>query len=90
MTSNVFMFCRDALRPLCDKKNIDLASVNVYVDSSKTPLPAAAHTDTYFVAGKNLIVRGKTIAIVTTTISSRFPRSLSRKSLCVYVCLMCL
>jgi hypothetical protein len=50
---------RDALRPLFEKKNITFTTVNVFVDSSKTPLPAPASTDTYFVAGKNLIVRSK-------------------------------
>jgi len=54
------LFGRDALRPLFEKKQLKLGKVDIFVDaSSKTPLPSPATTETYFVAGKNLIIKGK-------------------------------
>lgn len=49
---------RDAIRPFLYKKHLTMAKVDIFVDSSKTPLPSPATTDTYFVAGKNLILKG--------------------------------
>lgn len=50
-------FNREALAAVCQRRGVDLSNVNVYLDSSKTPLSLIT-TETFWLGGKHLRIKG--------------------------------
>ena len=48
---------REALAAVCQRRGVDLSNVNVYLDSSKTPLSLIT-TETFWLGGKHLRIKG--------------------------------
>jgi hypothetical protein len=53
----VFVCYREALKPLCSRRGVDLTALDVYVENSKATLPLM--TDTSWLGGKQLRIRGE-------------------------------
>lgn len=51
------MINREALAAVCMRRGVDLSNVNVYLDSSKTPLSLIT-TETFWLGGKHLRIKG--------------------------------
>uniref|UniRef100_A0A0P5ERJ1 Pleckstrin domain-containing family G member n=1 Tax=Daphnia magna TaxID=35525 RepID=A0A0P5ERJ1_9CRUS len=49
---------REALAAVCMRRGVDLSNVNVYLDSSKTPLSLIT-TETFWLGGKHLRIKAK-------------------------------
>lgn len=47
----------EALAAVCMRRGVDLSNVNVYLDSSKTPLSLIT-TETFWLGGKHLRIKG--------------------------------
>ena len=55
--NSIVTFCREALAAVCQRRGVDLSNVNVYLDSSKTPLSLIT-TETFWLGGKHLRIKG--------------------------------
>jgi hypothetical protein len=51
-----FVFHREALKPVCARRGLDLSGLDVFLENTKTPLDLV--TDTSWLGGKQLRLRG--------------------------------
>ncbi len=79
------MINREALAAVCMRRGVDLSNVNVYLDSSKTPLSLIT-TETFWLGGKHLRIKGikcssKPLAHKSAILSFLFNHSLCERSI---------
>lgn len=53
----LFVFCREAISAVCERRGVDVDSINVYLEQSRTPLPLLT-TETAWLGGRNIRIRG--------------------------------
>ena len=58
MKLNALFFCREAISAVCERRGVDVDSINVYLEQSRTPLPLLT-TETAWLGGRNIRIRGK-------------------------------
>ena len=58
MKLNALFFCREAITAVCERRGVDVDSINVYLEQSRTPLPLLT-TETAWLGGRNIRIRGK-------------------------------
>ena len=56
----LFLFgsCREAISAVCERRGVDVDSINVYLEQSRTPLPLLT-TETAWLGGRHIRIRGK-------------------------------
>jgi hypothetical protein len=52
---------REALKPVCSRRGVDLSSLDVFLENSKAPL--SVMTDTSWLGGKQLQLRGSSSSL---------------------------
>ncbi len=58
ITSCAFSPNREAISTVCERRGVDVDGINVYLDSSTTPLPLLT-TETSWLGGRLIRIRGK-------------------------------
>ena len=63
-------FCfREAISAVCERRGVDVDSINVYLEQSRTPLPLLT-TETAWLGGRHIRIRGKkTVTLITHSVS---------------------
>ena len=56
VTETIFIF-REAISAVCDRRGVDIESINVYLDQSRTPLPLLT-SETSWLGGRHIQIRG--------------------------------
>ena len=61
-SNSLFLFgsCREAISAVCERRGVDVDSINVYLEQSRTPLPLLT-TETAWLGGRHIRIRGKDI-----------------------------
>ena len=49
---------REAIAAVCERRGVDVESINVYLDQSRTPLPLLT-SETSWLGGRHIRIRGK-------------------------------
>jgi hypothetical protein len=55
---------REVILGLCERRGLDVETIEVYLDSNKTPLPLLT-SDTSWLSGRTLRIRGKRLSVYT-------------------------
>ena len=53
----IFLFFREAISAVCERRGVDVDSINVYLEQSRTPLPLLT-TETAWLGGRHIRIRG--------------------------------
>ena len=51
-------FCREAISAVCERNGVDVEGINVYLESSRTPLPLLT-SETSWLGGRHIRIRAK-------------------------------
>jgi hypothetical protein len=57
-TQLLLLVNREVILGLCERRGLDVETIEVYLDSNKTPLPLLT-SDTSWLSGRTLRIRGK-------------------------------
>ena len=53
----LFSYYREAISAVCERRGVDVDSINVYLEQSRTPLPLLT-TETAWLGGRHIRIRG--------------------------------
>ena len=54
----ICVYYREAISAVCERRGVDVESINVYLDQSRTPLPLLT-SETSWLGGRHIRIRGK-------------------------------
>ncbi len=73
ITSVMVLPAREVILALCERRGLEVESMEVYLDSNKTPLPLLT-SDTSWLSGRTLRIRSKSLALSKSIMESTHQR----------------